>query len=292
MATNIRRSIDPIKISSLNEFLEIIMDKNKGGKMWFRGQADINYPLLPSVLRRMVIIEDQFGRLVKPRPVTVFSNHGDRCMIPDGIYLKTFREFLEQQHIFYEGMNELEFICLAQHYGVRTRLLDWTTDAMVALFFSLESWKAGTSAGFYILDPYKMNGYYTESAEIYTYETCPELGVFPIAFYGPRKDKRMCRQSGNFTIHGGLVWPIDYNYGAEKYLTRIEIPSEICVGLREKLSKLGITYDSIYLGYDIKDEIAREAQKVTEEIYTKELQRLEAEWERSGEKGIDRHIYF
>lgn len=51
----------------------------------------------------------------------------------------------------------------------------------------------------------------------------------------------MCRQSGNFTIHGQMVWPIDYLYNAKEFLKRIEIPNSVCHDLQNILSGLGVT---------------------------------------------------
>ncbi|MED4784887.1 FRG domain-containing protein [Brevibacillus choshinensis] len=35
--------------------------------------------------------------------------------------------------------NDLEWYFLAQHYGVPTTLLDWSTDSLIALFFATQA---------------------------------------------------------------------------------------------------------------------------------------------------------
>ena len=34
--------------------------------------------------------------------------------------------------------------------------------------------------------------------------------VYPFCIHGEKNDKRMCRQSGNFTAHSRLTYPMDY----------------------------------------------------------------------------------
>lgn len=290
--SNILLPIDAIKINSVEELFSIIVAENETGNKWFRGQADIDYPLLPSVIRRAQIVEDQFGRRVKPHPIEVFSTHGDTCIIPDGLYINRFRELLESKGLYKEPMSYIDFLCLAQHYGVRTKLLDWTTDAIVALFFALDGKKEGVSSGFYILDPIEFNKNTCLKEKVYDIDNVPVPDDFPIAFYGPKNDMRMCRQSGNFTVYGSMVWPIDYLYPAKKFLKRIEIPDSICSDLKNILKGLGVTKESIYVMDDEKDMIALEAQNLTEQAFEKQLKEWMEEWEKDPEKGIEKHVYF
>lgn len=290
--SNVLTPINAIKINSIEELFSIITAENEKCNKWFRGQADIDYPLLPSVIRRAHIIMDQFGRRVKPYPLRVFSTHGDECIIPDRLYINRFRELLESKELYKQSMSDIEFLCLAQHYGVRTMLLDWTTDAVVALFFALDGRKTGTSAGFYILDPVKLNENTCFQEKVYNINNLPAPDVFPMAFYGPKNDVRMCRQSGNFTLHGSMVWPIDYLYTAEEFLKRIEIPDFVCSDLQNMLKGLGVTKESIYVMDDEKDRLALEARNLTEQAFEKQLKEWTEEWEKDPEKGIQEHLYF
>jgi hypothetical protein len=54
-----------------------------------------------------------------------------------------------------EGSNSWSVAFLMQHYGLPTRLLDWTESFSVALYFALKN--ARDEAAVWILDPFKLN---------------------------------------------------------------------------------------------------------------------------------------
>ena len=99
-----------------------------------------------------------------------------------------------------------------QHYGLPTRLLDWTESVLVAAYFAVSDLSIKTDAAIFALSPIKLN----RSAELSGIPmlTNPELlgRVLP-AFGGQEKeddivatimsdvDQRMFIQQGVFTLH-------------------------------------------------------------------------------------------
>lgn len=104
---------DIIEIRNIEEFireLPPLIQKSRGG-IFYRGQSDIEYKLVPSVFRGRVKGNEQ------------------------KIYLKVLAECSNE---FDRNMRHIDIISKMQHYGVPTRLLDVTTNALVALYFACD----------------------------------------------------------------------------------------------------------------------------------------------------------
>lgn len=113
-----------IEIQNFDEFLSVINEADIPSKrtnkvLLFRGQMEKSWDLLPGLAR---------PKYFRPE-ILQFENNilseFKRRAIP--FLPKTFN-----------SSSEWEWLALAQHYKLPTRLLDWTENPLVALFFAFE----------------------------------------------------------------------------------------------------------------------------------------------------------
>lgn len=97
-------------ISDLSKILQTLGEPEKGHTRFFRGHGDEGWQMLPSIYRAKHLIENE-DKIIKDA----------LTYCPD--------DFLPSDTLF-------EKLVKLQHYGYSTRLLDLTTNALVALYFS------------------------------------------------------------------------------------------------------------------------------------------------------------
>lgn len=210
-----------------------IAERQFGGQIWSRGHAQHDWQLVPSAHRRHSVLESQFAHHFRLRAPSLAVN----C----------------PEHKDYGS-----WLPLMQHYGLPTRLLDWTESLLVAAFFAIPPKSITSSAAIWLLAPGNLN-------EQSIGRLIPFLGnerVMPlvtaafsgntnsedqhsVAVFAPRTDRRMAAQLGNYTIHGSRD-PLESHPASSQFLARILIPVMSYDKIRTDLSVSGIRLSSLF----------------------------------------------
>ncbi|KOY86567.1 hypothetical protein AD998_10800 [bacterium 336/3] len=222
-------------INSLSQYIDFIVNQeHRDISQWlFRGHSDETYELTPSLFR--INIKDSFRDWndVEKYIMTQFKKQA----IP---YLK------------YSPSNELEWLAIAQHYGLPTRLLDWTTNALVALFFAVENHYNDKNANVWLYGIPSLNNCLEESTWIsrrIDLDSNHEHIIFPNHI-----DSRITNQSGCFTIHdfpekNNVFIPLNeqkYNLSDAFTFVKITIDADKKKDILNELYYVGIHQEFIY----------------------------------------------
>ncbi|MET3978829.1 hypothetical protein ABIB62_001399 [Mucilaginibacter sp. UYP25] len=253
-------SLKTIEISTLKEFssfLEEHLPSSKESTLWFRGAGRASYPLSPSLHRHATISE------------------GDKIIDLEIDLVDRFKQrsvpFLSKS---IDKQNDWEVLFFMQHYGMPTRLLDWSESPFVSMYFALTSAPYELNARkrvykedccVWVLDPVSWNQH---SLKDFTYDKgilsvenhfadsykprtpFANIREKPIAIFGTHNSPRIVAQRGVFIVFGKSTTPMDQAYVDYSFpqdcLLKIVFPQAKIQHLVESLTSIGITDSVIY----------------------------------------------
>lgn len=231
--------ITEIAIRTVGDLSQQVRALDTNRRWLFRGQADARWSLLPSVHRG-------------------YSSQQERYLTNE------FRVRARSRYMECPLSNDYPgWLALMQHYGLPTRLLDWTYSPLIAAFFSVHPgyappeahpdrdacvWvlaadRLNESQGFEpLIFPLDASSY--EPLIVPAFKNREEPDTVGVAM-ALEHDPRIQLQQGAFTVHSSRQ-PIDLLEGSEKWLRKFVIQSDDINPFFDELSMLGIRQFNLF----------------------------------------------
>jgi hypothetical protein len=216
------------KIESLEEYISLVSEQFCCGHHVFRGVTDSSHKLIPTVGRNPdYYLDDE---------------------------IELFKQFKRRAHLSLPSLpsNDWDWLAVAQHHGLPTRLLDWTSSPLVALFFAtrpkivnyqVESCcpNGGAVFALHFCD-------YIDTSAITNPFDYTKFGVFNPPHIAPR----ITGQAGLFTIQPQPNVELSYTKD-ERFpddIEKIEFDSQAAQRIQSQLFKMGIREDMLFPDLD------------------------------------------
>jgi hypothetical protein len=249
---------DGERIHSVSDLLRAVDSPRERARrvpVWFRGSTNTNHKLLPSLGRRPFRLEHEHSLI--------------------NIFKQNAVQFLDQR-----PQSQWEWLFLARHHAVPTRLLDWTESALIGLYFATHSLDKMTKndrkdGALWLLLPTKLNEEAgikpTDERDLPIFEDDDEQlqnylptklasehtsRLTPAAGIAVRHSKRMQAQHSVFTVTHRDQTPIE-SIGGGLHIGRYIIPATSKQRIRRQLEALKIDSLSVFPELDHAAILAR-----------------------------------
>lgn len=238
-------------VADLLKHLKTDID-NEAGPVWYRGHSDQTWKLLPA-----------YDRLAAPPPEYVLLNR----------FRQNANLLLSSRQV---PKTDFDWMFIMQHYGVPTRLLDWTESPLIGLYFALELGNPETlnhDGALWVLYPHHLNHMtnsesyipafeeelYLGSYSVENYAKGKDKGILPVAAMATRNNPRIQAQLGVFTISHLEKRPLERV--GKGHIRKYVVPSASKRLISEELSLLGVSKFQVFpelavIGEMIKEQLS------------------------------------
>jgi len=260
-----------IVVRTLSGFLTEIENLQQGtsNSLWYRGVGDTKYRLVPALYRHKK------------------TKGADDLAALERQLMMRFRQRSLPYHDRPLG-DDWDALFFMQHYGVPTRLLDWTENPFVALHFALMSAKVTLSAAgkvsfakdaaLWILDPVAWNkhalrhvsyagGVLTPGDDaLKGYRPTPGFSGMqnlPVAIYGAHNSPRIVAQQGVFAVFGREAVAMEEAFANDGFpsacLTKVVFAKTAIAALKKAVLSHGVTESVVFPDLE---GLARETKRI------------------------------
>ena len=229
------------KIESATDYVKYTSDfkannetLGNNAELLFRGQG-VDKPLLPKIARlNLRINKDRIAKTEK-----LILKEFERGILP----LSEFRP-----------ENNWDLLALAQHHGLPTRLLDWTYNALAAMWFAVQSEPKKDDKGKLMNGVVWILAADVDDFRTNTDKTDPLSNKITKIFRSTVVSRRISAQSGVFTVHkvndSGKMFQFETVSNFKNKLTKLIIPHENFANIRSELNILGVNHFTIFPDLD------------------------------------------